>query len=364
MKVIDRYIGRQVLVSSAFAVAVLSVVLVLGNIFKKLLDLLVNHDVPLELVMSLIAYILPFSLTFTIPWGFLTAVLLVFGKLSAENELVALRASGVSVPRVALPVFALALVCTGLCLWINVAVAPRAQRQMQEAFFNIATSNPLALFASDRVIEEFPNRKIYVGRSEGQDLFNLLVYELNEENKPVRVVHAHRGKLETDLANQQVLMRLFDARFEQRDEENPDDLLKIQLARMEQTVFPIELKELYEKNKKRQGSGTMTLTQLVQEGAKPSASAARTEVSKRFSTGLASLAFALFAVPLAITAHRKETSIGFLLSLGIAFVYFFLVIVIDTFRNQPGLRPELLIWAPNGLFLGLGGWLFYRLSRR
>ena len=310
MKVIDRYVGRQVLTSSAFAVAVLSVVLVLGNIFKKLLDLLVNHDVPIDLVLALIAYILPFSLTFTIPWGFLTAVLLVIGKMSAENELVALRSNGVSVPRVTVPVFVLALIFTGICLWINVEVAPRAQRKMQEAFFNIATSNPLALFSSDKVIEEFPGRKIYVGRSEGQNLYNLLVYELSAENEPMRVVHAHKGRLETDLANQQVLMRLYDARFEQRDEEAPDDLLKIQLARMEQTVFPIELKELYEKNKKKRGSGTMTLTELIQEGTNPSASAARTEVSKRFSTGLASLAFALFAVPLAITAHRKETSIG------------------------------------------------------
>ena len=66
----------------------------LGNVFKRLLDLLVNNDAPLDLILSFIAYILPFSLTFTIPWGFLTAVLLVFGRLSAENELIAWRSSG------------------------------------------------------------------------------------------------------------------------------------------------------------------------------------------------------------------------------------------------------------------------------
>src|SRR6478736_5748438 len=99
MKMIDRYVSRQVLVTGLFAVAVLSVVLVLGNVFKQLLELLVNHDAPLDLILSFIAYILPFSLTFTIPWGFLTAVLLVFGKMSAENELIALKSSGISVPR-------------------------------------------------------------------------------------------------------------------------------------------------------------------------------------------------------------------------------------------------------------------------
>jgi lipopolysaccharide export system permease protein len=341
------------------------VVLVLGNIFKKLLDLLVNHDVPLDLILSFIGYILPFSLTFTIPWGFLTAVLLVFGKLSAENELIALRANGISVPRVTMPVFALAAAFVGVCLWINVYVAPAAQTKMQQAFYNIATSNPLSLFASDKVIDEFPGRKIYVGRNEGAQLYNLLVCEFNDALQPTRVLHAQRGMLVTDLANQQVLMRLYDAQYEQHDDKTPDDLTKISQATMKETVFPIPLKDLYEKNKKRRGPSAMTIEELLKKDAPGvSKTALRTELSKRFSSGLASLAFGLFAVPLAITAHRRETSIGFLLSLGIAFVYFFLMILVDTVRDKAAWHPEVLIWSPNILFIGLGSLLFYRLSRR
>lgn len=365
MKIIDRYVGRQVLTSTLFAVAVLSVVLVLGNVFKKLLDLLVNHDVPIDLILSFIAYILPFSLTFTIPWGFLTAVLLVFGKLSAENELIALRSSGVSVPRATFSVFAMSLVLVSVCLWINVDVAPRAQKRMQDAFFNIATSNPLALFSSDKVIDEFPGRKIYVGRSEGKQLYNLLVYELSEELMPKSIMHAHRGEIVTDRESKQVLMKLYDARFEQRDDEAPGDLTKIkQGIIMKETVMAIPLQALYEKNKKKRGPSAMTVEELMKDPTVSGSSAAKEEVSKRFSTALASFAFALFAVPLAITAHRRETSIGFMLSLGIAFVYFFLVIVIDTLKNKPQWRPELLIFAPNVLFITIGAWLFYRLSRR
>jgi len=342
------------------------VVLVLGNVFKRLLELLVSANVPVELILSFIAYILPFSLTFTIPWGFLTAVLLVFGKLSAENELIALKANGVSVPRVTVPVFFLSLVCVGICLWINVEVAPKAQKRMQEAVFEIATSNPLALFASDKVIDEFPGHKIYVGRNEGKALSNLLVYKLNEDGSPQNIIHAQRGVLETNLDQQEVLMRLFDARFEHRDEEDPRDVTKItQGIIMQETVIKIPLEELYEKNKKKGGTGVMTVEELLKQSRADDSSAARTEVSKRFATGIASFAFALFAVPLAITAHRRETSIGFMLSLGIAFLYFFLVILIDTgLRSKAQWRPEYLIWAPNVIFLTLGAVLFYRLSRR
>src|SRR5476649_1903692 len=114
MKLIDRFVGRELIVNVLFAVAVLSLVLVLGNIFRKLLPLLVNHDVPVEYLVTFIAYVLPFSLIFTIPWGLLTAVLLVFGRLSADNELIALRSNGVSITRICIPLAALAIICTAI----------------------------------------------------------------------------------------------------------------------------------------------------------------------------------------------------------------------------------------------------------
>src|SRR5947207_598596 len=124
MKLIDRFVSRELIVNVLFAIAVLSLVLVVGNIFRKLLPLLVNHNVPMEYLISYIAYVLPFSLIFTIPWGLLTAILLVFGRLSADNELIAMRANGVSVPRICIALWGIALAATAICLWLNVQVAP------------------------------------------------------------------------------------------------------------------------------------------------------------------------------------------------------------------------------------------------
>ena len=380
MRLLDRYVGRQVLITSLFGVAILSGVLVLLNVFKQLLDLLVNHNVPLDFILSFIAYILPFSLTFTIPWGFLTAVLLVFGKMSAENELVALRSSGVSIPRICASVFVLALVFVGVCLWINVDVAPRAQAKMKDTLYRIATNNPLAMFSSDKVIEEFPGKRIYVERNDGPELHNILVYEMNDESYPMRVVYARRGVLRTDPENNQLLLNLFDARMEQRDSDDPTNAGKIaQGIVATETTFPISLQELYEKNKKKKGISTMTVDELLHRPKPERAdglskaerkqqaaevSAAKTEVNKRFSYSLASFAFALIGVPLGITAHRRETSAGFMLSLAVALVYFLFIIIADTLRENPKVHPELLIWMPNVLFIGLGLWMFVRLSRK
>ncbi|MEP6976336.1 MAG: LptF/LptG family permease, partial [Spartobacteria bacterium] len=227
MKLIDRFVGRELIVNVLFAIVVLSLVLVVGNIFRKLLPLLVNHDVPLQFLLTFIAYVLPFSLIFTIPWGLLTAILLVFGRLSADNELIALRANGVSVTRACVPLAFLAVIFTGICLWLNVTVAPAAQEKLRSSIFDLATQNPIALFGGDQVIDQFPGRKIYVGKKEGNQLENIIVFQMDEHALPVRVTHARTGKLETDLPNKRLLLHLYDARYQERDAQDPYDLRKI-----------------------------------------------------------------------------------------------------------------------------------------
>src|SRR5438034_8913556 len=206
MKLIGKFVSRELLVNVLFAIAVLSLVLVVGNIFRKLLPLLVNHDVPMEYLITFIAYVLPFSLIFTIPWGLLTAILLVFGRLSADNELIALRANGVSVPRVAVSLGVISLVCTALCLWLTVQVSPATQKKLRSTIFDLATRDPMALFGSDQVIDQFPGRKIYVGKKEGNKLENITVFELDQKSIPMRVTFAHNGMIE-DLHNKKRIIR-------------------------------------------------------------------------------------------------------------------------------------------------------------
>lgn len=368
MKLIDRFTSRELLVNVLFAIAVLSLVLVVGNIFRKLLPLLVNHDVPVEYLISFIAYVLPFSLIFTIPWGLLTAILLVFGRLSADNELIALRANGVSVPRVCLPLAGIAIVCTVICLWLNVQAAPAAQEKLRSTIFDLATRDPMALFGSDQVIDEFPGRKIYVGKKEGNKLENITVFELDRSAMPMKVTYAKTGLLEADLPNKRILMHLYNARYQQRDENNPADLRKVRDGiNMAEGTLPISLEELYERQKKRPSRSALSIEQLLDQLKSESSrerSASRTEINKRFSFPFSCLAFAVIGVPLGVTAHRKETSVGFAMGLIVAVSYFLFVIIGDTLRSNPQVHPELLVWFPNALFLFLGAILFRRLARQ
>jgi len=368
MKIIDRYVGTSVLVTSLAGVMVLSLVLVVGNVVKELLDKILNHNAPLDIVFAFLAFVLPFSLTFSIPWGFLTGLLLVFGRMSADNELIALRSNGVSIIRICIPVFVLAIALTGICFWINAQVAPRAEQRMSEAIYDIATNNPSALFTADDIIDEFPDRRVYLGGKSGNKLENIIIFEMNEGEEPVKMVHAKEGILTPDPSNTRLLLKLFNARFEERDKDDPRDITKIrQGIVMDEGVFPISLEEFYKEALTNRHISSYTLPELKQfmnDGAGGKPLEAEVEFNKRFSASMACLAFALIAVPLGITAHRKETSVGFALSLVIAFTYFFFIILADTFRSEPAIHPSLLIWVPNFIFITLGIILFARLARR
>jgi len=368
LKILDRYLLAALGVATAMGVALLSLVLVLGNVFKEMLDLLLNHNVPIGTVFAFIAFVLPFSMTFTIPWGFLTAVLLVFGRLSADNEIIALRASGVSFTRIFAPVLGAAVLLSAICLWINTEAAPRAQYSMLTSLFRIATSSPASLFQSDEIVDRFPDRRIYVGSREGEGMRNLIVFEIDDRGVPSKVVFAKTGSLAPDAEHSRLLLRVADAHFEQRDDSQPENVDMIrQGITMKSGVFPMSLEKLMAQKRRGKPLSAHTLGELRAELAKPDCPrriAYQMEVSKRFSLSLAAISFALVAVPLGITAHRKETSVGFALSIVIAFGYFFFIIIADTLRDNPHAMPVFLIWLPNLFFTALGAWLFSRLARR
>lgn len=368
LKLLDRYLLTALGVATIMGVALLSLVLVLGNVFKEMLDLLINHNVPIETVLTFVAFVLPFSMTFTIPWGFLTAVLLVFGRLSADNEIIALRANGVSFSRIFLPVLCLALVLSGICLWINTEVAPRAQYRMVNSLFHIATSTPTSMFQRDEVVDKFPDYRIYVGDRDGDLMKNLVLFQIDAKGIPSEVVFAKNGTLVPDRENNRLLLKVGAATLEQRDRLEPENVALIrQGITMDSGTFPMSLEKLIASKKRDKPLSSHTLEELYAQLSQkecPRRLEYQVEVSKRFSLSLAALSFALIAVPLGVTAHRKETSVGFALSLVIAFGYFFFIIIADTFRGNAHAMPLLLIWLPNLVFTLLGLALFRRLARR
>ena len=367
--IIDRYVGRQILSATLIGVAVLSLVLVFGNLFKEVFKLLVDKDLPIDAVLKFMAYILPFSLIFTIPWGFLTSVLLVFGRLSADNELVSLRMAGMSMWRICRPVFFMAALLVAFSLWINTTVAPRAQAEMKAAMYNMVIDDPIALFVPDRVVSDFPGFTIYAEERVGDELLNVEIIELNDFDYPTKYLRANKARIDYDSESDQLLLVLDDAMIVRKNPENPKDLDRVEPGlSFGVTYVPMDLEKLREKSDKVRPSvlDTAELQRLLREddgGMEGDLkNAIKTEISKRYSFSLACFTFAPIGIPLGVTAQRRETSIGFAFSLVIAVVYFLFIIIADTMRD--GDVAKYLMWLPNIVFIAFGIWMFRRMSKR
>jgi lipopolysaccharide export LptBFGC system permease protein LptF len=377
-RIFDRYLGRQVGSATLIGVALLSGVMVLGNVYKKLDELLGNTELPLSVILEFVTLVIPFSLIFTIPWAFLTAILLVFGRLSADNELVSLRMTGMSMKRICAPIFVLALLLSGLCLWVNVSLAPASKDRMKRLFYEVAVQNPETLFQEGQVLERVPGYRIYTGKRHEKELGDLHIIKLDSTNgtSAGSYIRAKSGLIETLPGKLDFNMLLKDASIEHLQAANADGT-PVAPKPLGLAEFPIEfpLSEM-QKDAVRVNASMKSTSALAEEvrtwkdtfTGEPLTPVTRslslTELSKRYSFSLACFTFALVGIPLGVTAQRRETSSGFALSLITATVYIVFIILADTLNDKPAAMPHLIMWLPNVIFLGIGGWLFYKLSRK
>ena len=184
----------------------------------------------------------------------------------------------------------------------------------------------------------------------------------------MKVTHARTGTLEADLPNKRILMHVFGARYQQRDDYDPFDLNRMRDGiSVEEGTLPDQPGGALREGKKtgqpfdalsRAADGAVGQRRSEDAQLEPD----RDQQTFSFPDRLHRLCPR--RCPLGITAHRRETSFGFAASLVIGVFYFLFIIVADTLRTNPKLHPELLVWFPNLLFIVLGDRMFRRLSKR
>lgn len=365
MRISDRYIGKQVLLGTLYAVMVLGIVLVLGNLFQKIQQLLVDQKAPLGLVVRFVISVLPLSLMYTIPWGFLSAVLLVFGKLSSNQEITSFRVAGLSLARLSLPVFVIGAALSGLSLWLNLNVVPKSKATARQLVYEQASRDPDSLLKPGVVQGDFKGdgvnlEKVLIEGKRDEWVEGFHFYRLPETegtgDSPT-YVHAARAALSVDPVKSQLRIKLQDAYFETRNKKGE---LEAWFAGEAEPLL-IDLKGPKEKGTKANGMSNAEILEEIarnkdlDEGKKVRM---RMEITKRYSFSMACLAFAFVAVPLGLQARRRDTSHGLVISLLIGTGYFVLTMLADEFKSDTG--AAMMLWAPNIACVLLGLFLFRR----
>ena len=193
-------------------VAVFTFVLLLGNVLKEILTLLVNRQASFSLVVEAVGLLIPFVWVFALPMGMLTATLLIFGRFSADQELTAVRASGVSLLTLITPVLLLSLVLCGFSALVNMEIGPRCRVAYTKLLSNLRIELSSAQLPEGRIIRDFKNYLFYVGKNRRGDLQDVTVFMLKDETNLLATVRAPRGKLAIDTESKTVTLRLFDAK--------------------------------------------------------------------------------------------------------------------------------------------------------
>jgi lipopolysaccharide export system permease protein len=364
---IHNYIYKEVVVLTAAIIGVLTFLLVGLELFK-VMELILYTDLPLWLTAKFVWLLIPFTLTLTIPTGLLAAVLIVFGRMSSDRELLTLKATGIGLAPIVAPVFIIAVFLMLFDFWLIASVNPECRKEYNDMKHEIVTNNPQDLFTPEMVLDKIPGWRIYFSSKKGAELEDVILWQLNDLGKVTSSIRAERATLDLDVEHQQLVMTLFHERGENYSADG--DPLKVQPgAHAEQAPYTVSLNSFYEKVQKR--LAWMTLPEInevifAMQTAPTSeqASPYLTELQARISFSMACFTFVLVGIPLAIQTQRRETSVGVILTIVIVGLYMVLGAVGRALKMKAGLYPEVIIWAPNLVFQVVGLWLFYRANRK
>lgn len=382
MKLLHRHLFANVALTCLASVGLFAFVLLLGNALRDLLGYVLSGQLEPVTFLRLLALLVPFVVSYALPMGVLTGVLLVLGRMSSDRELTAIRAAGVSVAGIAAPILFLALLGVAASLAINFEFMPRARIAYKQELAQAVRRNPLSFVVPRTFIRDFPGLVLYVGekRADGS-LRDFWLWEVDAQGRVKRFARADVGQLRYDEGANKLVLTLERAQAEQRDAQDPENFAVVRTAASwERATFDLPLDRVTGGRTLRTKLKEQTLGRLLAEWRRlgepapdldDAARAERTRQRMRVQITLhekaamafSVLSFALLAVPLGIKVSRKETSANLGLALALAMGYYFATVVAGWFDNRPDLRPDLLMWLPNVGCQVLGAWLLRRVDR-
>ena len=380
MKTLHKYLTLQVLAALLLTVAVFTFVLLLGTVLKEILTLLVNGQARLGMVLEAIGLLIPFVGVYALPMGLLTATLLVFGRFSADQELTAARASGVSLLSLVTPVLLLSLFCCGVSAWFNMELGPRSRVEYKVLIARARTDLMNIQLPAGRPILDFPGYTLLVGENHDGNLKDVSIWQVENETNLVLFLHAPQGRLESNLKNKEIYLRLFNAGglwgrdynffFKEFLSQNLYPTNTANFVPSETKISDMTFWQLRAKARNLEqldlpANTNMSPAELRSQfsGVEKLIEQTRAEMNRQIAFSFACFGFALVGIPLGIRMHRRETNVGIAIALALVLVYYSFVILGESLAARPEFAPHLIFWLPNLIFQAAGVVLLWRANR-
>ena len=359
-KLLDRYIFTELLSPFSLSLGALCFVMLTKELLR-LVELLVSKGVGLFAVLTVFAHLLPSFLVLTLPIAGIIASITAFGRLSIDKELVAMRAAGLSLFRLARPVFLFALLIFVLTLWLAQWGQPWSSMNLKKVALNLLRDQLVLALERGSFNEPIPNMMIYVS-DEGTEPSAAGIFISDERNaQDPRIIVAQHYRVLIDSSTDQVALRLQDGVIHSR----PDEVDQYQLASFSRYDLKLSLSQSGYTSSEERPTYDQMIAQLDQsEWRDPLARRRLMEYYKDLAFPTASLIFCVLGVPVGIVSKRSGRIGGFAVGVLVVIVYYVFNVACEFLVTTSVITPFAGAWMPNGIFALVTALWFYNMSRQ
>lgn len=334
-------------------------------LLTKILDItnmIVNYRISLFDVMLLLIYSMPHFLEFVIPMSVMTTVLLTFFRLSSDNEIVALKAGGVSIYKLLPPVLLFCLIGCMLTGFMTIYGLSWGRLSFKKLTYEVALSNVNIGMKERTFNDNFEGVMLYMNKI---DLKNKALMDIFIEDQRTRniisTIVAPRGEMYSEPDKLLFHLRLHNGTINQVDIENKT----VHSITFDTYDINLDLKKSVTTKKERKDEKEMNIAELnkylkdtVNKDAKYYA--ALIEFHRKFSIPFACFALGLLGVPLGVQSKSAKRAFGLGFGL-IFFLLYYLMLSAGWVFGEAGVYPPLIgMWMPNIVIGGIGLYLFVR----
>ena len=361
-KTLFRYLVSEVLPPFFLGLLAFTLILLIARILK-LIELVMTRGVPFSQIVKLFSLILPTFLEMTVPMSFLLAILLGLGRMSNDQELLAMKASGVSPTQILWPVSAVATVIALITLSLTLVARPAANAALKKELYNIAKSRVGTALKEKVFNDDFPKILIYVEEliPPGNTAQGVLIVDKRDKVRE-DIILGKVALITTDEATNSLGLRLFDGSIYEREKNRPG----FSETRFNIYDFKLDLDELVGPvSQKQAGPKELSLDKLLQtievkQSQNAKAIAERMELHQRIAFGFVPLVFCLLGVSLTLLprSSRANRSWGFMLCLFWLMSYYALLSLGKALGERSLLHPLPALWLPNIVVGGIALYFF------
>lgn len=357
--ILSRYIFKELLWPFLLALVVFSSVALMTSIID-LMDLIFNKGISPVRVLMFVVYLLPSLLIYTVPMSVMLAVLIALGRLSADTEIIALKASGISLYQLMPPFVVLCLIGFVLTAVCSVSLASLGRSTFRSHTEKFSAEQVAAGLEGGVFNDTIKGLIIYVQEFDQNTLQvkNIMISDRRNPAQPVVIIAEH-GIILSDQSHLQLLFKLYEGSIHRR---NMEQKYEYAIFNTYQMRLPLPGAEKDDKPTKHSELSLQQLfaqkSALKRQGLDDSHEII--EINKRFSLPFSCLIFGLLGMSLGVYLRRGGRASGFMLSLIIVVLYFLLMSLAEKICKGGSVPPVIGMWMPNGVMLALAVYLFYK----